>query len=91
MSADSGRERSAKPGEQHVAGGVTEAVVVGLEAVEVEHHERERAFGTDVGEDVCQVAFELATVAQAGQWIGARLNTALAQQRAVLRRAQAPS
>ena len=62
-----GAQRRGEADEQGVAGGVAEAVVVFLEAVEVEDRQRR---GTALVDEPRDVAHEPAAVAQAGQRIG---------------------
>ncbi len=87
-SGDGCRERGAKSRQEHVAGGVAEAVVIALEAVEIEDHERERPLLRQVREHVREVLLELSPVAQSGQRVGACLDAACAQQGPVLRQGE---
>ena len=72
--------------EQRVAGRVAEAVVVLLEAVEVEEREQLRPLVAHDGHRVVEVGDERAAVAQAGEGVGERLHAAGGQQALVLLR-----
>ncbi len=61
----------AKAGEQCVAGGMPERVVVVLEAVQVEEHEHE--VGVRVSERVLEIVVQAPAVAEPGDDVGARL------------------
>jgi hypothetical protein len=76
-------EPARQPHEQGVAGGVTEGVVVALEAVEVEHEEHARA-----RPPLGQVRLELPPVGQAAESVGLGLLPARLQHAAVLDQAQ---
>ena len=66
----------AEPGQQGVAGRVAEAVVVALEAVEVEHDQAEGVLGGR-GRGAGEVGPQLAPVPEAGEAVGAGLVTQL--------------
>ena len=67
---DEAGELLAQPGEQHVAGGMAEEIVVLLEAVEVEQGEDVGRLALDRG---LQVVEQLPSVSQTGERIGASL------------------
>ena len=77
MAGDCDREPTRDPGEQRIAGGMSERVVVSLEAVEVEDDEDDRLL---VAELRLEVGHEAAAVAKAGQRIGERLFAARGKQ-----------
>ena len=61
------RSAAAQLGEQLVAGGVPEGVVVALEAVEVEEQERDRLLGGRLRAEPVEVDLQCAAAEQAGQ------------------------
>jgi hypothetical protein len=67
---------------------VSEGVVVPLEAVEVEEHDRVRVVGVRIGDDDVQVAHELAPVAEVAEAVGHRVMGAVAQHPDVLHERQ---
>ena len=67
------REAPAEPGQESIAGRVSEGVVVALEAVEVEHDEAEGRLGGGLGGGGGEVGPQLAPVAQAGEAVGVGL------------------
>ena len=69
--------------EQRVAGDVAEGVVVGLEAVEVEEHERHRT-GMAASNEVLEHAQHQAAVAEARERVGQRFVARGVQEREVL-------
>jgi hypothetical protein len=58
--------------EQGVAGRMTEAVVVALEAVEVEQHQQHRPGWGGLLQSLVQVGLELTAVGDPGQGVGHR-------------------
>jgi hypothetical protein len=81
---DRARQRAAEPGQEGVAGRMAVDVVVGLEAVEVEEQQQERALRRRVDDLLGEVVGERPPVAQPGQRVGRRLAAARAEQRHVL-------
>ena len=71
-------------GQQGVADRVAEAVVVGLEAVEVEHDQRARALAARPRGQLVEVHEQAAAVRQAGESVGQRLAAGALEQPHVL-------
>ena len=61
---DRTRQRGAEPGQERVARGVAVGVVVGLEAVEVEEQQEQRALWSDVDDLLVQVVHQRSAVAR---------------------------
>ena len=77
-------QRGSDSSQQGIAGGVTEAVVVALEAVEIEEHQRGRAPAPSVLHGVLEVLHQPAPVPQPAQRVGDRLVSVAAQHPHVL-------
>jgi hypothetical protein len=67
------RQAQPQPRQQPVSGGVAEGVVVLLEAVEVEQHDRARFLGRGAGQLIGHVVHQAAPVAQPRERVGASL------------------
>jgi hypothetical protein len=65
-----GLQACGEAGQQRVAGGVAEGVVVGLEAVEVEDRQHDRAGAVELGRLALQLLHQGAAVADAGERVG---------------------
>src|SRR5207253_174794 len=70
----------AKTREQRVAGGVSEHVVVLLEAVEVEQREHQRAVLAGLRELVLEIAHQCPTIGERGQRVGVGLHQRRSEQ-----------
>jgi hypothetical protein len=67
-----GLQRAGQADQQGVAGGVAKGVVVGLEPVEVEQHQQQRAFQGRFLQPAVQVEPELAPVGDPGEGVAQR-------------------
>ncbi len=81
---DRGAEVAPETSEQRIAGRVPEAVVVGLEAVEVEQREQDGTLRRRPGGQPVEIGEQRAPVAQAGERVRRRLDLADAQRAEVL-------
>ncbi len=73
VAADRGAQSGPDPAQEGVAGGVAEGVVVALEAVEIEEHERLGVALVGVGDGDVQIAHQPPAVAQAAEAVGHRV------------------
>ena len=82
--ADRRAQGGPEPGQQRIAGSVAEGVVVALEAVEIEEHERLGVELVGVGDGDVQIPHQPPAVAQAREAVGQRVQGAVAQHPDVL-------
>ena len=88
--ARDGRELRAQPDEQGVSRRMTEAVVVALEAVEVEEHEERRRHGLGV-QTALEICEELSAVREACEGIGRGLRRVSSKRRRFSRNVESES
>ncbi len=77
-------ERRTESGQERIAGAVPVGVVVALEAVEVEQHERVWSRVRVALGHLGEIRFQLSPVGQPREWVGQRLHPALAEKSVVL-------